>query len=201
LIVHSAPSEKELVTTFGCGNGTDASILKKVIVVRDQLTSHHHCGVIHLSNMNKPTTSLFFENKLYNGCLNRKIAIDEHGYIKNCPSMAQSFGHHKDMSLLSVANDTKFSNLWHINKDKIKQCQDCEFRYACTDCRAYLEDPQDILSKPLKCGYDPYKGLWEKWDSHPDKDWVIKHYEIPQATCHTDQTHETSTKISYAQCH
>src|SRR5215510_8041500 len=24
----------------------------------------------------------------------------------------------------------------------------------------------NFLSKPLKCGYDPYKGLWEKWDSH-----------------------------------
>jgi len=122
-----------------------------------------------------------FENKLYNGCLNRKIAIDEDGYIKNCPSMARAFGHHRDMSLLRVALDNQFRHLWSINKDKIKQCQDCEFRYACTDCRAYLEDPHDILSKPLKCGYDPYKGRWEQWDRNPDKDWVLKHYGVPGA--------------------
>jgi SPASM domain peptide maturase of grasp-with-spasm system len=178
LIVHSAPSEKELVTTFGYGNENDASIIKKVIVIRDQFTSYNHCGVIQLSNLNKPTTNLFFENKLYNGCLNRKISIDEEGYIKNCPSMTVSFGHHKCTSLINVVMDEKFKHVWYLNKDKIKKCQECEFRYICTDCRAYLEDPNDIFSKPLKCGYDPYKGTWEKWDSNPEKDWVIKHYEF-----------------------
>jgi SPASM domain peptide maturase of grasp-with-spasm system len=192
LMVHSAPGDKELVTTFGCGNATDATIMKKIIVVKDHLTSHRHCGVIQLSNINRPTTSLFFENKLYNGCLNRKVSIDEEGYIKNCPSMTASFGHHKYTSLIDVVIDNSFKNIWYINKDKIKKCQECEFRYACTDCRAYLENPNDIFSKPLKCGYDPYKGDWEKWHSNPDKEWAIKHYEFHKDVLNTDKTYAIS---------
>jgi hypothetical protein len=37
----------------------------------------------------------------------------------------------------------------------------------CTDCRVYLQDPNDIYSKPLKCGYNPYTNKWEEWASNP----------------------------------
>ncbi len=46
----------------------------------------------------------------------------------------------------------------------------------CTDCRAYVEDPNDNLSKPLKCGYDPYTGKWEEWSTNPLKKTAMKHY-------------------------
>jgi SPASM domain peptide maturase of grasp-with-spasm system len=191
LIIHSAPHDKELVTTFDCSNETDASIIKKVMLIRERLTSHQHCGVIQLSNISSPTTRLFFENKFYNGCLNRKVSIDEEGLIKNCPSMNKSFGNHKYISLIDAVNDKIFKEMWYLNKDKIKICQECEFRYACTDCRAYLEDPNDILSKPLKCGYNPYKGTWDKWYSSPDKDWAIKYYEFHKDILHTNPANPT----------
>jgi len=108
--------------------------------------------------------------------MNRKISIDQDGFVKNCPSMQASFGHHKTVSLIEVVKNDVFKEMWYLHKDKIKKCQDCEFRYACTDCRAYVEDPHDRLSKPLKCGYDPYKGTWAQWQSQPEKDWVIKYY-------------------------
>jgi len=175
LIVHSAPGDQEVGTTFD-GDEKHASIRKHVRFVQEQLTSHKHCGVIQLSTMNSPTTHLFFENKLYNSCMNRKISIDQDGFVKNCPSMQASFGHHKTVSLIEVVKNDVFKEMWYLHKDKIKKCQDCEFRYACTDCRAYVEDPHDRLSKPLKCGYDPYKGTWAQWQSQPEKDWVIKYY-------------------------
>jgi SPASM domain peptide maturase of grasp-with-spasm system len=176
LTIHSSPVDKELVTTFGCGNESEASIAKKLLLVKDRISSQHHCGVIHAGNVTPPTAALFFENRLYNGCLNRKISIDAEGFIKNCPSMSASFGHHTRTSLSDVAMDNGFRSAWHIKKDMIKKCRDCEFRYACTDCRAYLEDPRDILSKPLKCGYDPYTGTWDNWDRNRSEHWVITHY-------------------------
>ena len=188
LTIHSAPSRKELITTFGCGDETEATIIKKIMMTSDRLSSHHHCGVIHISNINKPSPSLYFESKTYNGCLNRKISIDQDGHIRNCPAMGNSFGHHKSTSLIDVALDNGFKRLWHINKDKIKQCQECEFRYACSDCRAYLEDPDDLFSKPLKCGYNPYNGTWEKWDRNPAKDWVIRHYGLNKGILNTTAT-------------
>lgn len=52
---------------------------------------------------------------------------------------------------------------WQITKNKIKQCQNCEYRYACSDCRPlaigiYEEDD----AKYPRCCYSPEKGIWEK---------------------------------------
>jgi radical SAM protein with 4Fe4S-binding SPASM domain len=52
--------------------------------------------------------------------------------------------------MLEAVEKKRFKNLWHINKDQIKVCKGCEFRYICTDCRAYVEDIDDKYSKPKK---------------------------------------------------
>jgi len=39
-------------------------------------------------------------------------------------------------------------------------CKDCEFRYVCTDCRAYRADAEDLYSKRARCSYDPYTATW-----------------------------------------
>jgi radical SAM protein with 4Fe4S-binding SPASM domain len=45
------------------------------------------------------------------------------------------------------------------NKDKISECCDCEYRYACHDCRPdSLSD--DVNAKPWYCTYNPYEGKW-----------------------------------------
>ena len=66
------------------------------------------------------------------------------------------------MKLDDVCKMDEFRMLWNINKDKIDVCKDCEFRYICTDCRAYIKDKRDIYSKPLKCNYDPYTATFNK---------------------------------------
>ncbi len=43
-----------------------------------------------------------------------------------------------------------------LTKDKIETCQDCEYRYACFDCRAKAES---LTSKPADCWYNPYESL------------------------------------------
>ena len=100
------------------------------------------------------------EAQHHNTCLNRNISIDAEGNIKNCPSMAQSFGNIKDTTLQEALTHPDFKKYWNVKKDQISVCKDCEFRYICTDCRAYIENPEDMYSKPLKCGYNPYKGEW-----------------------------------------
>jgi hypothetical protein len=62
--------------------------------------------------------------------------------------------------LHSALAQRDFAALWSINKDQITVCKDCEFRYVCTDCRAYLLDAGDLYSKPSKCTYDPYTAEW-----------------------------------------
>lgn len=102
----------------------------------------------------------FTEAQMWNTCLNRKISISANGDIRNCPSLPDSFGHISTTSLSMALAAPHYKELWGIAKNQIKICRDCEFRYICTDCRAYREDQSDIYSKPLKCGYDPYSAEW-----------------------------------------
>jgi len=65
-----------------------------------------------------------------------------------------------------------------LSKDQIDICKECEFRYICTDCRAYIEDPENIYSKPLKCGYDPATNQWQEWSENPLKHKTIGFYKL-----------------------
>lgn len=120
----------------------------------------------------------FTESINYNSCLNRKIGIDVNGDIKNCPSMKKKFGNVNHISLNQAISDKEYNRLWSIKKDEVNTCRDCEFRHVCTDCRAFLEKPNDIFSKPLKCGYNPYTNKWQDWASNPLKNKAKKYYDM-----------------------
>ncbi len=94
--------------------------------------------------------------------------------------MVESFGNIKDTTLEEALNKKGFKKYWNITKDQINICKDCEFRNICTDCRAYTQDPNDIYSKPLKCGYDPYTNVWEDWSTNPLSKMAIEHYSMQE---------------------
>lgn len=87
--------------------------------------------------------------------------IDRYGNIKNCPSIKNEYGNIKSDSIKEVIKNDLFTKYWNINKDQITTCKVCEFRYNCTDCRAFIEDSNDIYSKPSKCSYNPITCTWE----------------------------------------
>ncbi|MCK6543211.1 grasp-with-spasm system SPASM domain peptide maturase [bacterium] len=130
-----------------------------IIYFTDRIESHDSCG-----NINKMyfciNIPMFTEAHKLNTCLNRKISIDVNGDIKNCPSMTRHFGNIHNTSLHSAIIQKEFKDLWLINKDQIEVCKICEFRYVCTDCRAFITEPSNIYSKPSKCTYDPTIGKW-----------------------------------------
>lgn len=138
------------------------------------------CGIVDLKYF---TTNIpkIIESKNYNSCLFKKIGIDSKGNIKNCPAFEESYGNINKNSLEDVINIENFKKYWNLTKKEIEVCKDCEFRYICTDCRAYTEkthvnkDGLDI-SKPLKCGYNPYIAEWEDWSLNPLKQMAIKYY-------------------------
>ncbi len=77
--------------------------------------------------------------------------------------IAKDFGDVESNSLKEAIDHKDFKKYWNINKDAIETCKDCEFRFVCTDCIAYTENPTKLSSKPLKCGYDPYTNEWTEW--------------------------------------
>ena len=125
------------------------------------------------------------ESMNHNNCLHKKISVDKNGFIKNCPSMTESFGHISETTLSEALKKSGFKKYWNINKDQIQGCQDCEFRYVCTDCRAYVDDydssgnPRGVhKSKALKCDCDPFTGEWMHWSENPLKSKAKEYYEM-----------------------
>lgn len=138
------------------------------------------CGKVDVKYFNTNMTKIL-EAINFNSCLYKKIGVDLEGNIKNCPAMEQCFGNIKTTTLEEAIKHRDFKKYWSFTKDKIEVCKDCEFRYVCTDCRAYTErthiDENNIdVSKPLKCGYDPYTGEWQEWSKNPLKEKAIMHY-------------------------
>lgn len=107
--------------------------------------------------------------------------------------MQQSFGNIANISLADVVSTPDFRKYWDINKDEINNCRDCEFRYICTDCRAYLSNPDDDYSQPLKCGYNPENCEWDDWASNPLKQKAIQYYKA-----FTENHHERIPKADTA---
>lgn len=141
------------------------------------LGNPNRCGLVD-SKYFTPTIGHFTESQKHNTCLNRKISIDAEGNIKNCPGLKENFGNIKNTTLLEAIHKPGFKKYWEIKKDEINICRDCEFRHVCTDCRAYVDNPNDTYSKPLKCGYNPYTSKWEDWSTHPMKQAAIKYYAL-----------------------
>ena len=168
IIVIFNSERDELIYEGGYGHG-------KILGTCQRINTKLNCGQVQMQYMSCNIKS-FTEAQHHNTCLNRKISIDTEGNIKNCPSMSQSFGNIKDTTLQEALDHPDFKKYWNIKKDDITKCKDCEFRYICTDCRAYIDDPEDIYSAPLKCGYDPYKGVWEEWSTNPLKQKAIDFY-------------------------
>ncbi len=140
------------------------------------------CGNIHPNNFVQ-NIPFFTESLHYNTCLNRKVCIDENGYIKNCLSLGKHYGNINEVDLKEVVKSEEFQKLWHIKKDNIKICKDCEFRHMCMDCRAFIKDSKDIYSQPSKCHYNPYIAKWkgqegyitvEEWQNQQGKSRFTK---------------------------
>lgn len=144
--------------------------------------SMRSCGKVNLKYFSTNITKVL-EAINHNSCLHKKIAIDKEGNIRNCPLMPEDFGNIKDTTLEEAITKPSFKKYWNTTKDQIEVCKDCEFRYICSDCRAYTERTHTNeegldISKPLKCGYNPYTAEWEEWSTNPLKQKAIDFYDM-----------------------
>jgi SPASM domain peptide maturase of grasp-with-spasm system len=151
--LHGAPEDKEINA-----GSSEAMTVRSVRWSKAPVRGASACGHIFDGSLQAPSVALYSELRSFNGCLNRKLSIRSDGEICNCPSMRAGFG--KDLSRLSeIVASPVFQRPWRLRKDAIEGCKGCEFRYVCTDCRAYLETDAS-LAKPARCRYDPATGTW-----------------------------------------
>lgn len=132
---------------------------RNIFLIKENFITPDNCGQVSPTFFN-PSLSFISESKNCNSCLNKKVAIDENGLVKNCLSQKESYGFINEINLAKLLKNEQFKSFGNINKDTIEVCKDCEFRYICSDCRINTENSKNILSKPKYCNYDPYTNTW-----------------------------------------
>lgn len=157
-------------------SGYHSTEIGKVYYLSYDFNDGNCCGIITKENLSFQSVQQHNELNKVNGCLYKKISIDKFGNLKNCPSINKNFGNIKNNLIKEIIENNEFKKLGKINKNEIQICQSCEFRYNCTDCRAYLLDENNIHSKPLKCGYNPQTCEWEDWSDNSLKSVKITKY-------------------------
>lgn len=103
----------------------------------------------------------FYNNKQFNSCWNGKIAITSDGNIIPCVfSRNVIVGNiKKDNYETIIKNLIKY---WKLTMNEIEECKECEFRYACHDCRPLaIGINGGIHKKNPRCCYEPTKGIWK----------------------------------------
>lgn len=176
LVIHSADEERRITVDYGARGRAAALVTIEIQMTVKTLESRLDCGCITKRQLLSPTTPTFNELLHFNGCLNRKISIDESGRVRNCPATEGTFGDHQKVSLSDVVSHEEFRRVWAVRNDDVQVCRDCPYRYACTGCRALLEDPDAEDGKPLKCGYDPYSDTWADWRARPGAAATMERY-------------------------
>ncbi|MBI5211559.1 MAG: radical SAM protein [Elusimicrobia bacterium] len=108
--------------------------------------------------------SSFYRARQFNSCFSGKIAITPRGDVLPCIfARSQICGNVLEAPLKEVIWGEALQRCWNTTKDVVEKCMDCEYRYACEDCRplAQGQDPLKCwLSRSQGCSYDPYSGKW-----------------------------------------
>lgn len=104
-----------------------------------------------------------FDNAFYsNTCWRGKIVISEDGTVLPCVFERNiKLGSIRTDTISNILNSEKATACWNFTYDKIKSCRDCEFRFACKDCRPLARASSTLYAKNPRCTYDVYSGEWK----------------------------------------
>lgn len=105
----------------------------------------------------------FFHNIKYHPCIGNTLAISHTGNVLPCPTMRNHvLGNVRDRELYTIFEKGKeeIDKFWNLTLDSIEKCRDCEFRYACNDCRALEEKLTGKLEGKRLCNYESEEGKW-----------------------------------------
>lgn len=111
------------------------------------------------------TLNKVFCKRLVSGhnCFRNKIYISSNLEVYPCVmERRRSHGNLKS-GVISLKEDIRY-----LTKDYISECAQCEYRYACYDCRPDSFS-SDFTGKPWYCTYNPYLGEWENEDQFISK--------------------------------
>lgn len=108
------------------------------------------------------TKEKFDKSCIQNSCWSNKISIMDNGDVIPCEfSRNIIYGNVLESSIKDILKSRAVLNCWKITNDMVKTCCDCEFRYACKDCRPLaMSIDNDFYRKNPRCTYEPVTGTW-----------------------------------------
>ncbi len=114
-------------------------------------------------SFSKVTKDKFIQRLHYNSCWPGKICITSNGDVIPCIMARNEIAGNITRDSLNDIIQNGIREYWRLSKDKIAICKDCEYRYACNDCRPLVRGETDNLyAKSPDCLYNPYTGEWDK---------------------------------------
>ena len=105
-----------------------------------------------------------FDKACYkNTCWDGKIVVSECGKVMPCVFARDIIcGNLREKSLKDILEGEQLRKCWEMTFQEITQCKDCEFRFACNDCRPLAMSKDNCLTaKNPRCGYNVYTGEWK----------------------------------------
>ncbi|MBU2068137.1 radical SAM protein, partial [Patescibacteria group bacterium] len=114
----------------------------------------------------KITEQEFIRNKKGHSCWQGKLCVTSSGLVIPCIMAREEIcGSVKDQSLSGIIHSDNLQNSWNLSKDRIEICRDCEFRYACFDCRPLAKgEIGNLYVQGNNCLYNPYQGEWKDYE-------------------------------------
>lgn len=104
----------------------------------------------------------FIRSYTGNTCLFGKFSILPDWYVTPCEFERNIFyGNVKKEDIKSILESKKLNEYWYLDFSKIDECKNCEYRFACKDCRP-LAKINGEKSKNPRCRYSPLEGIWNK---------------------------------------
>lgn len=105
----------------------------------------------------------WFNSAYYrNTCWYGKCVISTDGSVYPCEfEHSILYGNVREESILDIIAGESVDKYWYWDFSKVDTCKDCEYRFACKDCRplAFAENGS-MLEKNPRCKYNPHTGLW-----------------------------------------
>jgi radical SAM protein with 4Fe4S-binding SPASM domain len=89
-------------------------------------------------------------------CYHDHLVLKPDGSASPCiMTRAVSYGNASTDGVSRLLQSEAYRHMTQLSKDRIPGCMECEFRYACFDCRPdAMKGTADYFKKP-DCGYDP----------------------------------------------
>lgn len=110
-------------------------------------------------NLSANRFKLFYKK---NTCWNKKLVVTETGVVLPCVfARSEEIGNLRNATLEEVLNSSALKHYWGYSFDNVNMCKECEFRYACKDCRPLAMAVRgNIEDKNPRCCYNPLNGEW-----------------------------------------